>query len=99
MARFQKPTPPHIMTRRPVTINTDKEPDDRGYSSYEDDDAASPEELLKYRRRMNAEGFTFSNYLKFKEGATAAIYDGSKGKDFQWEGKPKSMIKPKKRLS
>jgi hypothetical protein len=82
---------------KPVVKVADVQPNAYSYSSHDDDDVASADDLLKYRRRMKAEGLTFENYFKFKEmlGATSAIYDGKKGKDFQWEGNPKSMRKKK----
>jgi hypothetical protein len=97
MAHYDKPIPvkPRIVTPE----LPDAQPHATSYSYGGDDDRADDTDLLKYRRRMRAEGFTFENYLAFKEtmGATAAIYDGSKERDFQWEGNPKSMIKIRKR--
>jgi len=40
---------------------------------------------------------TFKKWLAEIAGATYAVYDGTKSSDFQWEGDPKSMIKPKKK--
>ena len=39
---------------------------------------------------------SFKEWLKEMVGVSA-IYDGTKGKDFQWWGAPESMIKPKKK--
>lgn len=39
---------------------------------------------------------TFKKWIEMA-GATYAVYDGTKSPDFQWEGDPKSMIKPKKK--
>jgi hypothetical protein len=97
MARYDKPKAPVVPLRKPVAAIPDVKPKSTGWSmGHDDDDAADAEDMMKYRRRMSAEGFTFDNYLKFKEsiGATGAIYDGTKDSaDFQWEGAPKSMRK------
>lgn len=99
--KFNKPKAPIVPARKPVTTIPDATPGAMGWSmGHDDDDLADPGDVMKYRRRMNAEGFNFDNFLKFKEtmGATYAIYDGTKdGKDFQWEGAPKSMRKVKKK--
>lgn len=97
--KFNTPKTP-VAVRKPVTAIPDAQPNAMGWSmGHDDDDVADPADVLKYRRRMSAEGFTFGNYLNFKEmlGATGAIYDGTKGKDFQWEGDPKSMRKIRKK--
>mgnify|MGYP001585954773 CR=1 FL=1 len=99
LSRYNSKQKEPIVSRKPVPQELpDFTPGASGYSIDHDDDRASPEELMKYRRRMSAEGFTFDNYLKFKEtmGATYAVYDGTKSPDFQWEGDPKSMRKVKK---
>jgi hypothetical protein len=85
---------PHLMTRKIPIALPDAKPDAYSYSSH-DEDPADAEDMKKYRRRMNAESFL--NYVNLKE-ATSAIYDGTKEKDFQWEGKPNSMIKMKRKL-
>jgi hypothetical protein len=100
MERYNRPrNVPPPPPRRKIEDLPDVQVGAGGYST-NDDDAASPEELAALRRRrfMKAEGFTFSNYFKLREmgGSTGAIYDGTKGKDFQWQGAPESMIKPRK---
>jgi hypothetical protein len=40
---------------------------------------------------------SFEDFLRNEMAGTGAIYDGTKSPDFQWQGSPKSMIRPKKK--